>query len=169
PLPPLLPRYARAAVAGPADELLAVADGLAALDLRVWAAEAAAAAVHRLRAGRSVAAVAEHEHLGELLGLCDQLDTPALRLGEPALTDREWEVARLAAEGVTSRAIGERLFLSSRTVDNHLHRIYHKLGVTGRAELRAALRWLPGSAGGRPLPGPAGGRSFPGQEGEPGR
>ncbi|MDI5941975.1 helix-turn-helix transcriptional regulator [Micromonospora sp. DH15] len=94
------------------------------------------------------------------------------------MTDREWEVARLAAEGVTSRAIGERLFLSSRTVDNHLHRIYHKLGVTGRAELRAALRWLPGSAsgrlspgsaGGRPLPGPAGGRPFPGQEGEPGR
>ncbi|MFI2662668.1 helix-turn-helix transcriptional regulator [Micromonospora carbonacea] len=190
PLPPLLARYARAAVAGPADDLLAVADGLAALDLRVWAAEAAATAVHRLRGGRSGAAVAAHGRLGELLGRCDQVDTPALRLGEPALTDREWEVARLAAEGVTSRAIGERLFLSSRTVDNHLHRIYHKLGVTGRAELRSALHWpssspdhpgspgspggdggrhFPGGDGGRPRPGPDEGRSFPGQGGEPGR
>ena len=63
--------------------------------------------------------------------------TPALRQLRPALSDREWEVARLAADGVTSRAIAERLYLSTRTVENHLQRVYSKLGVAGRAELKA--------------------------------
>ncbi|WP_229399530.1 LuxR C-terminal-related transcriptional regulator [Micromonospora okii] len=147
PLPPLLARYARAAGPGPADELLAVADDFAALGLRVFAAEATTAALRRLRGGRSPAAGPAHERLAELLGPCDLIDTPALRLGQPALTDREWQVARLAAEGVTSRVIGERLFLSSRTVENHLQRVYGKLGVAGRAELRSALRSFPGQEG----------------------
>ncbi|MCX4474111.1 LuxR C-terminal-related transcriptional regulator [Micromonospora sp. NBC_01655] len=151
PLPPLLARYARAAADGAAEELLAVAAGFAELDLRVYAAEATAAAARLLRLRRSSSAAAAHERLGELLGRCDQIDTPALRVGQPALSDREWEVARLAAQGATSRAIAERLFLSSRTVDNHLQHVYSKLGVTGRAELRVALR------------------SFPGQEGDPAR
>ncbi|WTF89010.1 helix-turn-helix transcriptional regulator [Micromonospora globbae] len=71
-----------------------------------------------------------------------------MRAGTPALTDREWEVARLAAQGATSKAIAEKLFLSARTVENHLQRVYVKLGVTGRAELRAALRAIPGHEGG---------------------
>ncbi|NBE81707.1 helix-turn-helix transcriptional regulator [Micromonospora rubida] len=149
PLPPLLARCARAVADNSADELLAVADNFAGLDLRVYAAEATAAATRRLRRRRSSSASAAHARLGELLGRCDQVDTPALRLGKPALSDREWEVARLAAQGATSRAIAERLFLSSRTVDNHLQHVYSKLGVTGRTELRSALR------------------SYPGQEGEP--
>ncbi|MGC4805169.1 LuxR C-terminal-related transcriptional regulator [Micromonospora sp. DT233] len=148
PLPPLLARYARACVDDHTDELFAVADGFAELDLRLYAAEATAAAAHRLRLRRSGAAAEAHERLGELLGRCDHVDTPALRLRRPALSDREWEVARLAARGVTSRAIGERLFLSSRTVENHLQHVYRKLGVTGRAELRSALRSLPGQEGG---------------------
>jgi DNA-binding CsgD family transcriptional regulator len=60
--------------------------------------------------------------------------------GGPApLTRREKEVALLAAEGIASKDIAERLFLSPRTVDNHLQSVYAKLGVTSRAELRAAL------------------------------
>jgi DNA-binding CsgD family transcriptional regulator len=59
--------------------------------------------------------------------------------GPVPLTNREREVAILAASGLTSRAIAERLFLSARTVDNHLARIYAKLGVTSRAELPAAI------------------------------
>jgi len=45
----------------------------------------------------------------------------------------------LAAAGLSNREIGQRLFLSHRTVASHLYRIYPKLGVTGRAQLRAAL------------------------------
>ena len=53
------------------------------------------------------------------------------------------QIARLAAAGVPSKEIADQLYLSSRTVDNHLMRVYAKLGVTGRAELAAALRSLP--------------------------
>ena len=59
-------------------------------------------------------------------------------LREP-LSRREHEVAVLAAAGRSSREIGEQLFLSTRTVDNHLARVYDKLGVDGRDELAAAL------------------------------
>ncbi|KRB80020.1 hypothetical protein ASE01_00465 [Nocardioides sp. Root190] len=52
------------------------------------------------------------------------------------LTDREWEVVDLACDRLSSREIAERLVLSVRTVDNHLARIYRKLGVSGRTELR---------------------------------
>ena len=55
------------------------------------------------------------------------------------LTTREREVGVLAASGVTSRQIAERLYLSVRTVDNHLQSIYSKLGISSRAELADAL------------------------------
>lgn len=63
--------------------------------------------------------------------------------GAPAavadLTPQELRIARLAAEGLTNRDIGARLFLSPRTVGFHLHKIFPKLGITGRAQLRDAL------------------------------
>ena len=52
----------------------------------------------------------------------------------------EREVAVLAAEGHSSREIVARLHLSVRTVDNHLHRVYTKLGVGGRDGLDRALK-----------------------------
>ncbi|HMQ26429.1 MAG TPA: helix-turn-helix transcriptional regulator, partial [Acidimicrobiales bacterium] len=55
------------------------------------------------------------------------------------LTKREREIALLGAEGLSSRQIAERLVVSIRTVDNHLARVYDKLGVSGRAELADAL------------------------------
>jgi DNA-binding NarL/FixJ family response regulator len=55
------------------------------------------------------------------------------------LTQREREIATLAAQGLASKTIGERLFVTSRTVDNHLARIYSKLGVGSRAELAETL------------------------------
>lgn len=55
------------------------------------------------------------------------------------LTPQEFQIAQLAAEGLSNREIGERLYLSHRTVGFHLYRIFPKLGVTSRAELNAAL------------------------------
>ncbi|HTT55458.1 MAG TPA: AAA family ATPase [Streptosporangiaceae bacterium] len=57
----------------------------------------------------------------------------------PALTPQEREIALLAASGLTNKQIGERLFLSHRTVGFHLHRLFPKLGVSSRAALRDAL------------------------------
>jgi DNA-binding NarL/FixJ family response regulator len=45
----------------------------------------------------------------------------------------------MAADGLTNREIGEKLFLSHRTIGTHLHRVYPKLGVTSRGQLRRAL------------------------------
>ena len=55
----------------------------------------------------------------------------------PDLTPREQEIAGLAARGLSSRAIAERLVISVRTVDNALQHVYGKLGLTSRAELMA--------------------------------
>jgi len=52
------------------------------------------------------------------------------------LTAREREIAGLAAGGLSSRAIAERLTLSVRTVDSHLSRVFTKLNVRDRQELR---------------------------------
>ena len=54
----------------------------------------------------------------------------------PDLTPRELEVARLAATGLSSAAIAERLFVSVRTVDHHLGHVYLKIGVKKRQDLR---------------------------------
>ncbi|MFF4455118.1 LuxR C-terminal-related transcriptional regulator [Streptomyces goshikiensis] len=56
-----------------------------------------------------------------------------------ALSEREREVADLAAAGLRSRQIAERLFLSHRTVDSHLGSAYRKLGVSSRTALARAL------------------------------
>ena len=54
-----------------------------------------------------------------------------------ALSRREQEVAALVAQGLTNRAIAERLFISERTVDGHLEHVREKLGVTSRAQVAA--------------------------------
>ena len=63
--------------------------------------------------------------------------------GPASLTPQQREIATLAAAGLTNKQIGERLYLSPRTVATHLHQVFPKLGVTTRAALRDALAGLP--------------------------
>jgi len=65
-----------------------------------------------------------------------------LRERDP-LTPQEREIAMLAAAGLSNKEIGQRLFLSHRTVGAHLYQIFPKLGITSRAALRDALADLP--------------------------
>jgi DNA-binding CsgD family transcriptional regulator len=53
------------------------------------------------------------------------------------LSPQELQIAQMAAQGLSNREIGQRLFLSHRTVGYHLYRIFPKLGITSRAELRS--------------------------------
>jgi DNA-binding CsgD family transcriptional regulator/tetratricopeptide (TPR) repeat protein len=59
--------------------------------------------------------------------------------GRDALTPSELRVAELAAAGRTNRQIAQALFVTQRTVENHLTSTYAKLGITARPELAAAL------------------------------
>ncbi len=55
------------------------------------------------------------------------------------LTPQELQIVQLAADGMSNREIGQRLYLSHRTVSSHLYRVFPKLGITSRAELPGAL------------------------------
>ncbi len=71
------------------------------------------------------------------------------------LTRREDEVLRLLADGLSNRGIAERLFISPKTAEHHVSRIYSKLGVKTRAEAAAyAARNLGVEIGETPLPKP---------------
>jgi len=76
------------------------------------------------------------------------LATPAADPGSP-LSPVDRQIAELAAAGLTNKQIGERLYLSHRTVAAHLYQIFPRLGITSRAALRDALAALDGT-------GPAG-------------
>ncbi|WP_318011411.1 helix-turn-helix transcriptional regulator [Actinotalea sp. M2MS4P-6] len=90
---------------------------------------------------RAAADAAEQMGAAPLLGACRdlarraRLDLPGA--GRPAvdvLTDREAEVLALVAEGLSNRQIGERLFISAKTVSVHVSNLIAKLGVGGRTE-----------------------------------
>ncbi|GAA2673620.1 LuxR family transcriptional regulator [Streptomyces lunalinharesii] len=59
--------------------------------------------------------------------------------GASRLSPQEWQIARLAAKGLSNRDIGQQLYLSHRTVGSHLYRIFPKLGITSRGQLHDAL------------------------------
>ncbi|WP_052424091.1 ATP-binding protein [Nonomuraea candida] len=59
--------------------------------------------------------------------------------GSDNLSAQELQIARLAAAGLSNREIGQQLYLSHRTVSTHLYRVFPKLGISSRAQLRDAL------------------------------
>jgi DNA-binding CsgD family transcriptional regulator len=93
---------------------------------------------HDLLAGSGVEGFAQRARR-ELLA-CGE--TVRVRTGDPAtaLTEQEAQIARLAVDGGTNAEIAGRLFISPRTVEWHLRKVYTKLGISRRTELRQALR-----------------------------
>ena len=71
----------------------------------------------------------------ELLG--DRRDGPQAHASRPRdqLTAQEAQIARLARDGLSNPEIGARLFISPRTVQYHLHKVFAKLEINSRAEL----------------------------------
>jgi DNA-binding CsgD family transcriptional regulator len=65
--------------------------------------------------------------------------TPGKRDALGELTPQQRQIVRLASDGLTNREIGDRLFLSPRTVSSHLYRSYPKLGVADRHQLRDVI------------------------------
>lgn len=144
--------HVRALVAADAAALDDIAASFADLGSNLLAAEtlAEAAGAYR-RDGRVGSAAASAARAAALAATCEGARTPALAgLEEPfGLTPRELEIARMAATGLSSRAIATRLVVAVRTVDNALGQVYAKLCIGGRAEL-AAIFAVPGYA---PPPG----------------
>lgn len=137
-----LATHARAAVANDIERYRDAVAQFVSMECVVLGAEAATemAALQR-RAGRprdAAAAVRQAEGLVQAAG---GARTPGLLLADAfePLSSREREVALLAAAGLASKDIAQRLYLSKRTVDSHLNRVYRKLGVTGRHHLSAAV------------------------------
>jgi DNA-binding CsgD family transcriptional regulator len=138
---PTIAVHARALADRDVDALEDVGRRFQALGALLWAAEVHAQAsriagelgarqrASLLRAGATF-----------LLARCPGAATPAVRgLAVMPLTRREHEVALLAARGLTSRQVAERLVVSARTVDNHLASVYRKLDISGREQLPDAL------------------------------
>ena len=144
-----LAAHARAASTGDVDRYLDAVERFEALPCYVLGAEVALelAELHRRTGSIRDAAAARHRAT-RMLEEAGGAATPGLLRGDGAeqLSDREREVALLAASGMPSRDIAEKLFVSKRTIDSHLSSAYRKLGVAGRSDLRAALEHRPAPA-----------------------
>jgi DNA-binding CsgD family transcriptional regulator len=79
------------------------------------------------------------ERARQLLRATGETSRPRTPEARDQLSPQELQIAQLAAEGLTNREIGQKLYLSPRTIGSHLYRTYPKLGITSRIQLREAL------------------------------
>jgi DNA-binding CsgD family transcriptional regulator len=138
----LAARFAAALHDGDAAELSSVSEEFERMGDLVAAVDAAAhaAAAYR-RQDKRGSALGCSTRAGALADRCGGASTPALRQATETLplTDREAEVVMLVSEGLSNRAVAERLTLSVRTVESYLYRAMLKTGTTSRDELAALL------------------------------
>ncbi|WP_412076222.1 LuxR C-terminal-related transcriptional regulator [Streptomyces xanthophaeus] len=140
-------RHVQALARHDGDALEELARRFVALGLRPLAAETATQAARAHQAG------GRHRRGSAARLLCQEITAatggrlppwagPPERRREDlpaALTLREREVAALVAAGLSNQEVADRLYVSVRTVENHLHRTYGKLGITARSELARRL------------------------------
>lgn len=123
--------------------LTAAAEAFESIGAHLYAAEAyASASVVARRAGDTREATRLDGRAGTLVARCGGVTTPLLS-GRPStgpLSAREHEIATMAAAGLTNRQIAQRVVVSERTVENHLYRVFIKLGISSRDELAAVIR-----------------------------
>lgn len=137
----LAARFAEALCDGNAPELSTVSEEFERIGDLTAAVDAAAHAALAYRRqdkrGSALGCSTRAEDLAAKCGAC----TPALRQASESLplTDREAEVVMLIGEGLSNRAVAERLTLSIRTVESHIYRAMTKTGTTSRDELAALL------------------------------
>ncbi|MGA9489688.1 MAG: LuxR C-terminal-related transcriptional regulator [Mycobacterium sp.] len=135
-------RFSVALSGGDAAELTAVSEEFERMGDLVAAVDAAAQAALAYRSqglrGSALGCAARADSLAEQ---CGGTWTPALRQArEPVpLTDREREIVMLIGEGLSNRAVAERLTLSVRTVESHIYRAMSRTGTISRDELAALL------------------------------
>jgi len=138
----IVARFAEALAAADGSELASVSEEFERIGDMIAAVDAAAHAAISYRAkglrGSALSCSTRADALGERCGAC----TPALRRASERvpLTDREHEIVMLLGEGLSTRAVAERLTLSMRTVENHIYRAMAKTGTGTREELAALLR-----------------------------
>jgi DNA-binding CsgD family transcriptional regulator len=147
PLAEAVAAHARGLANHDGDLLDAAANRFADLGAMAFAADAAA---------QGAAAQAAHEHArkrhrgkevassarAHALASQGEIRTPAVAAAARPLpiTDREREIAMLVAAGLSNREVADRLFVSVRTVEGHLYRIFAKLGIDDRDQLIRLLR-----------------------------
>jgi ATP/maltotriose-dependent transcriptional regulator MalT len=141
PLAEVVAAHARGLADRDDDLLDAVADRFADLGAMALAADAAAqAAREHARTGHRGKEVASSARAH---GLASQgeIRTPAVAAARPLpISDREREIAMLVAAGLSNHQVADRLFVSVRTVEGHLYRIFAKLGIDDRDQLIHLLR-----------------------------
>lgn len=138
----LAARFAEALRDGDAAELAAVSEDFERMGDLVAAVDAAAhAGIEYRRQDLRGSALGRSTRADALAQQCGGANTPALRQAREQLplTDRELEIVMLIADGLSNRAVAERLTLSVRTVESHIYRAMSKTGTTSREELASLL------------------------------
>ncbi|QFZ20873.1 helix-turn-helix transcriptional regulator [Saccharothrix syringae] len=134
--------HARALAADDGPGLQAVSVRLEQLGALLVAVDAAAqAAVAHFRHNRHGSAQTAAARARRLAESCEGARTPALAAltAPPKITRRQREILTLVAGGLSNADIAQRLFVSVRTVENHLYRVSTKLGISNRAQLAALV------------------------------